>query len=548
MSRILLRNLLITITALSVFFAAGAVRAETDLMILLDASSSMTSPGTPGTSHTKFDEVRAAITNLLQALPPDVAVGLRLMGTSPAADCYFSMTFSTPRQGDRGRMQDFLDTVYPAGTRALYQGIDDSISDFSHLREGVDRVLLIITDGGDGCDRDLSVIARQYEFNTYAPQVIAYGLDLNQHSRDSIGEIVRATRGRLTNVDDMELLPDLLGAFATQFSDNLRVNLADIDGNAVSGDVVIENTATGQIVAELLDVFDFSLNVDPGTYVIKGRYRGEEIRSDTLVVTADGNYSINLEFNMYLEPFTLMLRDIYEQPLRARVTFLNMSLEPVLTTDIDSTHRVELPSGSYSIQIRMGDMVYDFAGILVGPGYDSRMVIEIPVALGILEVEIANIYGTPLNARVLIYDMDGSVMDEAPYTSYLYARVPPGNYRVVAEFHGRTVEKIITLNSGDQMQVDLEIQIELGDIYIQLRTESGYDAWGWVKLYDSDNNLFDRYDRETIEQPEWSFSDIPVGIYTIEAEVDGVVRVVTGVEVRSNEETSVEVEFPDETY
>jgi len=71
---------------------------------------------------------------------------------------------------------------------------------------------------------------------------------------------------------------------------------------------------------------------------------------------------------------------------------------------------------------------------------------------------------------------------------------------------------------------------------------------GWVKLYDSDGNLYERYDRETIEQPEWSFTDIPVGVYSLEGEVDGIVRTITGVEVRDNEETVVELTFPDETY
>ncbi|MCK4720026.1 VWA domain-containing protein, partial [bacterium] len=67
---------------------AGPVQAETELMILVDASGEMAAMGEPGTTHTKFDEMKNAITALLQALPDDTAVGLRAMGSSPAADCY----------------------------------------------------------------------------------------------------------------------------------------------------------------------------------------------------------------------------------------------------------------------------------------------------------------------------------------------------------------------------------------------------------------------------------------------------------------------------
>jgi len=546
--RNLLRNSLIFSIGLVVFLAAGAVHAETDLMILLDASGSMSAPGTPGTSSNKFDEVRVAVNGLLQTLPPEVSVGLRLMGATPTADCYFSFTFSTPSQGDRGRMQDFLDTVRPSGIRGLYQGIQDSLNDFQRSDEGVDAVVLVITDGGDGCERDMSVLAREYEFSPNSPQVIIYGLDLDQQSRDAIGIVVRATGGRLTNIDDLENLPDLLESFASQFENNLRIYLQDNEGSAVIGDVVIEDADTGGVVSEVLDVSDYSTNLEPGTYIVKGRFRGSEATSDMIEVTEGGSFTVNLDFDIYVVPFTLALKDMYEQPLKGRVTFFNSSNEPVLTTELDTSHRVELPPGSYRVQIRLGDMTYDFSGIMIGPGFNPTYDLEVPVALGVLEVEVSNMWGTPLNAKIQIFDSDGTLMDDAPYSSYLYSKIPPGEYRVTVDFHGTTDEKTVTLISGDEMQVDMNIFVDLGDIFVRLRTESGNDAWGWVKLYDSDGNLYERYDRETIEQPEWSFTDIPVGVYSLEGEVEGIVRTITGVEVKDNEETVVELTFPDETY
>ena len=139
-------------------------------------------------------------------------------------------------------------------------------------------------------------------------------------------------------------------------------------------------------------------------------------------------------------------------------------------------------------------------------------------------------------------------MDSAPSTSYLYSRLPPGTYRVVAKFQDIEVEESVYLNSGEQRQIGLEMNVAIGDIFVKLRTESDNDVWGWVKVYDNNGNLIERFSRERIESPDWSITDLPVGIYRIEAEAEGVVRIVSGVEVKENEETEVVITFPDEVY
>jgi len=72
-------------------------------------------------------------------------------------------------------------------------------------------------------------------------------------------------------------------------------------------------------------------------------------------------------------------------------------------------------------------MTYDFSGIMVGPGFNPTYDLEVPVALGVLEVEVSNMWGTALNAKIQIFDSDGTLMDEAPYSSYLYSKSHPAN-------------------------------------------------------------------------------------------------------------------------
>jgi hypothetical protein len=542
------RNLICALLACAVFLTAGAARAETQIVIVLDASGTMAAPGAPGTGNTKFDEVKSALTAMLQELPADIAVGLRLMGGTPAADCYSSYLYLQPTTGMRSQLQDILDTIQPAGSRALYQGIDDALTDLSGRSPQTDRVILVITDAGDDCDRDFDPLIRIYEHQPNAPRVVVYGLDFSDIDRQTIGTFVAVMGGRLVDLSSTSELRDALVAFAREFTNNLRIHVQDSSGTSVKADLTIRNVSTGALVAEVLDVADYSTTVPPGTYQVVGRYLGQEVRSEQFTLGPNESRTIALVFEIYLEPFTVTLHDLCGHALRARVTFLNSLGDPVITTELDSVHRVELPPDTYEIEIRIGDRVERIVGVLVGPGYESVREIEVPIELGILEVEVSNLDGLPVNARIRIFDSDGTLVDEAPFASYLYSQLPPGSYRTVAEFAAVKAEESAYLFEGEQRQLALEIDVPVGDMFVMLRTESGNDVWGWVRVYDSGGNLLERWDPERMEAPDWFITNVPVGVYRIEAEAENIVRVVTGVEVKADEETEVTITFPEEVF
>jgi hypothetical protein len=542
------RFLVPVLFAMSIFFIASSAHAETYLVVLLDASGSMAAPGEAGTSATRLDEAGSALTALLQALPPEVAVGLRVMGGTPAADCYTTFLYLAPDVGYRGQFQDYVAAIRPAGTRALYQGLDDSLIDLADAPSTADTAILVITDGGDGCGRGFDPLVNSYLFAPNPPRLLVYGIDLSQAVSEELGQFAADVDGRLVNLDSSADLLEALESYGMEFENNLRIHLQDSSGGAVDGDVVVTNVDTGMIIADRVDVTDLSINVDPGQYRVSGRYLGQTVQSETFSVGPGDERTVTLEFEVYLEPFVLMLRDLYDQPLRARVTFVNSANEPVLTTGVDATHRVELPPDTYTVQVRVGDYTQDFGGVQVGPSFESTLELQIPVELAVLEVEITNLYGFPLNAKVSIYDQDGTLVDQAPSTSYLYSQLPPAEYRVTAEFEDELVEETVSIYSGEQRQLGIEIDVALGDLFVMLRTESGNDVWGWVRVYDSTGNLIERFDRERIESPDWYLTDLPVGTYTVEAEADDIVRTMSNVEITENEETEVTITFPDEVF
>jgi len=530
---------------LAFFIMAQEANAETRMMILLDVSGTMNSPGTPGTEGTKYDEVKTGVDEMLRLLPAEIDVGLRIMGGSATADCYTSYLYQNPIPGMRSYIQDYMASFKPAGNRGLCQGIEDSITDLSVYAPGDDKVILVITDGGDDCGLSLDNVAKAHEYQSNRPMIVIYGLDLLDKDKTEIGDFAARMDGRFSNYDSTADFNSALQTFAGEFTKNLRIHLTDSTGAGVQGDIVIKNISLGSVTSEALDVTDYSFNLDPGSYEVTGRYLGQEKTSGIFTLGANESKTISLVFTIYLEPFTVTLKDIYGNPIRGRLTFYNSSYEPVLTTGLDTTHRVELPADTYTIEYRVGDKTLKIDGVLIGPNYESVREIDVPIELGVLEVEITNTDGKPLNARVKIFDSDGTLIDEAASTSYLYSRLPSGNYHITAEYGDTKTETDTSLLEGDQKQVGLELSVQLGDIYVKLRTEGGDDVWGYVKVYDSAGNLMERWDPERMESPDWNIIDLPAGTYRIEATADNVVRVVNNVEVKADQETEVEVTFPE---
>lgn len=532
---------------LAVFLSANPAFAGTELMILVDASGSVAAPGTAGTGHTKYDEIKAGLNTMLQSIPTEIEVGLRVMGGSPTSDCFNTYLYYPPSQGFRSVIQDYLDSIHPAGSRALLQGIEDGLGDLAG-DEGETRILLVVTGGPDDCGRDFDDLIRILSYESHTPRIVILAANLSNDDSRELGELASETGGRLTNFQSTAEFNTALLAFSMGFDNNLQIHLLDSFGNAVDGDIIITNTSTNEIVAELLDIPDYSVTVPLGSYQVMGRYLGQEIISDVFQIQSGSTETISLEFTVYQEPFTLTLRDLYGMPFRARVTFENSMGDAVVSTELDSIHRVLLPPDIYTVIIKYGDQQMEIYGVRIGPGQEPTLDYEVPVELATLQVEVSNFLGTPLNAKVEIFDLDGALVEEAPFTSYLYSTMPPGEYRIVASFEGIQNEETVYIYPGETRQVGLEIDVELGDIFVMLRTESGNDVWGWVKIYDMNGNLLERFDRERIESPDWFFTNIPIGIYKIEAEADNMVRVYNGIEVRPDEETEVLVTFPDEVY
>ena len=532
---------LLSITTIS---AGPGQSAQTQIMLLLDASGSMATPGETGTGATKFGELAPALTAMLNELPADIAVGLRIVGGSPSADCYSSTLYSPLSTGERGSIQDTVAGIHPAGTRALYYGIEQGITDFPNYTPG-DRILLVITDAADACNRNFAVLASTYKNTPNQPRIVIFGLDLTNADLNTLGEFVGEFGGRLTPLASTSELSDALVKFAREFTNNIRVHLQDPTGTGVKGDITIKSITNGKVVAETLDQADYSTNLPPDTYQVKARYLGQEVSSEQFTIRAGESKTISLTFPGHLEEFVINLKDTFGNPVKAKVTFINTAGDRIITTDLNNRHKVNLPPDTYTLEIKVGDHQETVYGVIVGPGQPPSRDIEIPIEMGVIEAEVTNSQGAPISALIKILDADGTIIDQTPNSSHLYSPVPPGQYEVTAEANGVKGSQTVYIYQGDQKQVGIELDIPTGSLHIKLRTESDGDAWGWVNLYDSAGNLVKKFAPEVAESPDWDFEDLPEGVYRIEAEVDTVVRTRSGVVIKSDVEAQVTITFPE---
>lgn len=538
-------QLLLSFWIICILLSSVPARAESHMMIILDASSSMSSPGKTSGGSTKFKEVSSALTSFLKELPADVAVGLRIIGGTPSADCYSSYLYFTPSPGLRGKIQDQIAALQPSGTRALVEGIDKGMLDLLSIKG--DKALVVITDGGDACGRDFNSIITTYALFKDLPRLVIFGLDLTPDDNKKLGELSASLKGRLIHVQSTIDLERALTGFARELKNNLRIHLQNEAGTDVKGDITIIDVKTGQVVGEYLDLSDYSTSLLPGTYQVKARYLGKEISSEQFTIEQGTSKSISLVFDQLVNVFELNLNDIYGNALKARVIFLNSQNEPVFTTGLDAYHRVEIPADTYTLEVHVGDRVDKVFGVVVGPGLPNVRTIEIPVELAVLEAEISNMDGTPLNGLIRIMSKDGTVVDEAPNSSYLYSKLPPGEYQVMAKVGNVESTKSIYLYSGEQEQLPIELDFPVGDLFIMLRTASGNDVWGSIRIFDSNGLEVKRFSPEwPVESPDWALSDLPIGFYRIEATTGNITRTVSGVEIKDGKETEVVITFPDE--
>jgi von Willebrand factor type A domain len=167
------------------------------ILLILDASYSMTEKLDEGES--KMAIAKRVLLDVLQAIPPNVYVGLRVYGLSsnPITACSASQLMVPFGQRNRNQLANALISVRPTGETPISYSLQQGIQKDLAMRPGKKTVVLV-TDGIETCDADPCRVAVQLVRNGSNVKIntVALGLARNYDALRQLKCISAATYGR----------------------------------------------------------------------------------------------------------------------------------------------------------------------------------------------------------------------------------------------------------------------------------------------------------------------------------------------------------------
>ena len=187
--------------------------------MILDGSDSMNEDA--GDGGTRLDAAKAALGELIDAVPEGAKVGLRvygneLSGVSRAQGCRDTNLVTPVGPLDRDGFKAEVDALEGKGRtpigRSLLKAPDD-------LGPSGDRTVILISDGGDNCAPPAPCnAARQIAQRGLKLSISVVGLQVNDRVRRQLECIADAGGGTYVDAQDPDALKrELLAAFARAF-------------------------------------------------------------------------------------------------------------------------------------------------------------------------------------------------------------------------------------------------------------------------------------------------------------------------------------------
>jgi len=212
-----------TITALAVALAlvlgpppAGAQSEEAPgaVVLVLDASGSMLEPD--GQGGTKIDTAKAALRTLIDELPAEQQVGLRVYGhrvpsRQKAEACQDTEAIVPVGPLDRAQLRGAVDSFQALGETPIGLTLQQAAADLPGDTSGA---IVLVSDGRDECFPELGPepcqVARDLAAQGVELQIEAVGLQVDDAARTQLQCIADATGGTYVDVTDASRLADEL--------------------------------------------------------------------------------------------------------------------------------------------------------------------------------------------------------------------------------------------------------------------------------------------------------------------------------------------------
>lgn len=183
------------------------------LQLVLDASGSMKEPAAKGT---KIQAARKALGHVVDTLPDQAQVGLRVYGakvsTGPKA-CTDSQQVVAPGTDNRDQLRDAITAYRPLGETPIGYALQQAGKDLGS--EGK-RTIVLVSDGEPTCSPDPCKVAKKLSRDGIDLKIDVVGLSVDAKTRKKLRCIADAGHGSYFDADDAESLTERLTVTSTR--------------------------------------------------------------------------------------------------------------------------------------------------------------------------------------------------------------------------------------------------------------------------------------------------------------------------------------------
>lgn len=252
-----MRHLLaIALVAMTTLVAVPATAAETDedkpvgrLMLVLDSSGSMSE--LTGDGRTRIDAAKDALRAVVNQLPDEQPVGMRVFGatqpTRAGAELYCSdsQNVAPVATDNRDALNAAIDAYEPYGETPIAFALQEAGKD---LGEKGQRSIVLVSDGLATCEPDPCVVAEQLRAGGVDVRIDVVGLNVDAAARASLECVASAGGGTYYDATDTASLIDGLTVAQTR-----SARPFDLTGEPIKGTPDVDDAPTMKAPGQYLD-------------------------------------------------------------------------------------------------------------------------------------------------------------------------------------------------------------------------------------------------------------------------------------------------------
>jgi len=253
-------------------FQPKLVTAKTNIVLILDASGSMSAPFA-ASSSTKYEVLRKAVGEVMfefiqqqKDFPRNIAI--RVFGSeSPAdlGDCNDTKLLLPMGEPVLEAIEKTLSAIEPKGMSPLSVALEKSLSDFPAVKEE-DRVIVLLSDGGDNCGADACAAAKKIDTSAQGYIINTVAFDIAQQDREQLECIAQSGGGKFFLArNESELRSALSDAVNSTVPYNLKLS-AKAGATPIPFRLKVFRAGTQSVVKQDESMGTKLLNLPAGTY------------------------------------------------------------------------------------------------------------------------------------------------------------------------------------------------------------------------------------------------------------------------------------------